>query len=143
MKSVKTSLFLIAATLFMSGSAMAQEKKVEAKPNIVEPFTVATSRSYHDSMLQEFSAKLQERYGKVEFLKKGSALKFFDLAAGNVAVYPRFAPTMEWDIAAGQIILEEAGGKVLDLSGKTMLYNKESMKVTAFIATGNGHPFID
>jgi 3'(2'), 5'-bisphosphate nucleotidase len=113
-------------------------EKVEAKPNIVEPFTVATSRSYHDSMLQEFSAKLQERYGKVEFLKKGSALKFFDLAAGNVAVYPRFAPTMEWDIAAGQAILEALGGEICDATtNKSLVYNKEDLRNPHFIAKTN------
>jgi 3'(2'), 5'-bisphosphate nucleotidase len=60
------------------------------------------------------------------FLQKGSALKFFDLALGKADVYFRFAPTMEWDIAAGQAILEALGGSVETTDELPLQYNKEN-----------------
>ena len=73
-------------------------------------------------------------FGEVEFIKKGSALKFFDLALGNADVYPRFAPTMEWDIAAGQAIIEALGGMVVHAETEQALrYNKENLYNPYFI----------
>jgi len=95
------------------------------------------------SHLNEATLALINKLNNPKIVNRGSSLKFLLLAKAEAQYYPRMSQTMEWDLAAGQIILEEAGGKVLDLSGKTMLYNKESMKVAAFIASGNGHPFID
>ena len=69
------------------------------------------------------------------FVKKGSSLKFFDLALGKADVYPRFAPTMEWDIASGQAILNALGGEVIDAeTKKPLIYNKENLKNPSFIA---------
>ena len=69
------------------------------------------------------------------FLKKGSALKFFDLATGAADVYPRYAPTMEWDIAAGQAILEALGGEVVHAeTGEPLRYNKANLVNPYFIA---------
>ncbi len=71
----------------------------------------------------------------MDYLKKGSALKFFDLALGKADVYPRFAPTMEWDIAAGQAILEALGGSVVHAeSGEPLCYNKANLVNPYFIA---------
>ena len=69
----------------------------------------------------------------------GSALKFFDLALGKADVYPRFAPTMEWDIAAGQAILETLGGGVFDaITGMPLRYNKQDLTNPFFIAKTAG-----
>jgi len=68
-----------------------------------------------------------------ERLKCGSALKFGVLAAD---FYPRFGTTMEWDTAAGQAILEAAGGQVLDLSGRPLAYGKPGLKNDGFLAWG-------
>jgi 3'(2'), 5'-bisphosphate nucleotidase len=66
----------------------------------------------------------------------GSALKFFSLADGSADTYPRFAPTMEWDIAAGQAILEALGGSVVHAeTGKPLIYNKDNLKNPYFIAS--------
>jgi 3'(2'), 5'-bisphosphate nucleotidase len=74
-------------------------------------------------------------HGRCEYIGKGSALKFFDLAFGLADVYPRFAPTMEWDIAAGQAILEALGGSVIDVvTMQPLTYNKESLYNPHFIA---------
>jgi 3'(2'), 5'-bisphosphate nucleotidase len=77
---------------------------------------------------------MQEFFGEVEFIQMGSALKFFDLALGKADVYPRFAPTMEWDIAAGQAIIEALGGTVLHAeTNQPLTYNKESLYNPFFI----------
>ena len=68
-------------------------------------------------------------------MPRGSALKFMMLATTEADVYPRLAPTMEWDTAAPQIILEEAGGKVLNVDTmEPLTYNKESLVNPGFVA---------
>jgi 3'(2'), 5'-bisphosphate nucleotidase len=66
----------------------------------------------------------------------GSALKFGVLAAGDADFYPRFGTTMEWDTAAGQAILEAAGGCVLGLDGDRLRYGKPGLKNDGFLAWG-------
>ena len=73
-----------------------------------------------------------------EYIRKGSAIKFFDLALGEADIYPRFAPTMEWDIAAGHAILKALGGSVVNAhTNEPLTYNKESLYNPHFIAKTN------
>jgi 3'(2'), 5'-bisphosphate nucleotidase len=58
----------------------------------------------------------------------GSSLKFCLLARGDAQLYPRFTPTCEWDTAAGQAVLEAAGGAVVTLDGAPMRYGKGELK---------------
>ncbi len=103
--------------------------------NINSPLIMACSRSHHSSSVLSFIDELKIKGHEVNFLKKGSALKFFDLALGKADVYPRFAPTMEWDIAAGQAILEALGGSVVHAaSGEPLYYNKANLVNPYFIA---------
>ena len=67
----------------------------------------------------------------------GSSLKFGLLAAGEVDVYPRFGPTMEWDTAAGDAVLRAAGGCCVFTDGTLFTYGKPEYKNTPFIATGD------
>lgn len=70
-------------------------------------------------------------------ITRGSALKFMLLARGEAHLYPRMGPTMEWDTAAAQIILEEAGGWLVDADTKSpLVYNKEKLENPYFIAAG-------
>ena len=66
----------------------------------------------------------------------GSALKFGVIAAGEADLYPRFGTTMEWDTAAGQAILEAAGGRVETLAGDPLAYGKPGFKNDGFLAWG-------
>jgi 3'(2'), 5'-bisphosphate nucleotidase len=66
----------------------------------------------------------------------GSALKFGVLAAGEADFYPRFGPTMEWDTAGGQAILEAAGGSVDGLDGAPLAYGKPGLRNEGFLAWG-------
>jgi 3'(2'), 5'-bisphosphate nucleotidase len=68
----------------------------------------------------------------------GSSLKFCRIAEGRIDVYPRFGPTSEWDTAAGQCVVEAAGGAVLTLDGAALRYNtKESLLNPDFIVLGD------
>ena len=66
----------------------------------------------------------------------GSSLKFCMLAAGEADVYPRFSPTMEWDVAAGHAVLSAAGGQVLNPDGSPFAYAKPGMRNGPFVAWG-------
>lgn len=93
------------------------------------------SRSHFTPAVNTLIAKLEERYGSLTLVRKGSALKFFDLANGTVDFYPRTAPTMEWDIAAGDAIYRAVGGEVLDFATfKPLNYNKADLVNPNFIA---------
>ena len=78
----------------------------------------------------------QKNIKDYELVKKGSSLKFCNIAEGIADIYPRFQPTSEWDTAAGHIILIEAGGKLRSTDQKEILYNfKESVINPHFIAS--------
>jgi len=110
-------------------------KKIVAPMTINSPIVMTCSRSHHSGPVLKFIQTLQTIPPEIEYIKKGSSLKFFDLAAGKADAYPRFAPTMEWDIAAGQAILEALGGKVYHAeTGEPLRYNKENLTNPYFIA---------
>lgn len=112
--------------------------KIEKKVTTNKPLVIAISHSKDSGACIEFISKLKDKYSEIDYLKKGSALKFFDLAKGIADIYPRFAPTMEWDIAAGQAIIEELGGTVCSIdSGKKLQYNKEDLFNPHFIVLTN------
>lgn len=113
-------------------------RKIEKTEQINQPLTFVGSRSHASGIGRDFLDSIESKHGKIDFIQKGSALKFFDLAFGKADFYPRFAPTMEWDIAAGQAILEALDGNVLDAKDLTPLkYNKESLFNPHFIAKTN------
>ncbi len=94
---------------------------------------VVHSRSHENSRrVGEFL----ENYPVLERKKCGSALKFGLIAAGEADLYPRFGTTMEWDTAAGQAILEAAGGRVEALDGTPLTYGKPGLKNDGFVAWG-------
>lgn len=102
-----------------------------------EPFSkdiiVVASRSHADDRLMTYL----QRYSASSYQSMGSSLKITAVAKGDAHLYPRLAPTMEWDTAAAQIILEEAGGKLIDaISGEPLVYNKPDRRNPWFIATG-------
>ena len=98
------------------------------------PLRVAASRSH----LDERTAAALTRMGDTERVGLGSSLKFCRIAEGRIDVYPRFGPTSEWDTAAAQCVLEEAGGAVLRLDGTPLDYGlKENILNPDFIALGD------
>ena len=90
------------------------------------------------SHLNEATQTFVDGFTKPELVSKGSSLKFLLLAQNHADIYPRLAPTMEWDTGAAQIILEEAGGKVInDETKEPLLYNKENLLNPYFVAYGS------
>ncbi len=107
---------------------------IRVRAPAVAPLRVAASRSHLDPR----TAALMARIGRTESIGMGSSLKFCQLAEGAMDVYPRFAPTSEWDTASGQAILEAAGGALLDPQGRPFRYNRrDSLLNGDFIALGD------
>jgi 3'(2'), 5'-bisphosphate nucleotidase len=92
---------------------------------------VVASKSHFNAETQAFI----DRLGPVSLVQAGSSLKFCRVAEGQADIYPRLAPTCEWDTAAAQAILEGAGGAVLDLQGQPLRYGKFNILNPSFIAT--------
>jgi 3'(2'), 5'-bisphosphate nucleotidase len=89
-------------------------------------YTVVASRSHMSEETEDFIKELQIKHGEVATISKGSSLKLCMVAEGLADFYPRFAPTMEWDTAAGQAICIHAGFDVVDWETQsTMKYNRE------------------
>lgn len=85
---------------------------------------VVASRSHLNEETERFLKSLESP----EIVSMGSSLKFMLIAEGNADVYPRFAPTMEWDTAAAQVIVQESGANVLEKNrNSTLGYNKENL----------------
>ena len=113
-----------------------QEKwqRINPKEFIDHAVVVSGSRSHETGVELNFNRKIRSSFQEVHFKRVGSALKFFDLALGKADVYPRFAPTMEWDIAAGHAIIEALGGDVIHAEDEVPLsYNKENLYNPYFI----------
>lgn len=109
--------------------------RIDPKETVNDPLVMTSSRTHHSGELLEFVNRLKADFGEITYLQKGSSLKFFDLALGRADVYVRFAPTMEWDIASGQAILEGLGGTVVHaVSGEPLIYNKPNLLNPFFIA---------
>ncbi len=110
-----------------------QPKKVS---NSVE---VVGSRSHMSTETEQYVEALKQEGKEVSIVSKGSSLKFCLVAEGNADVYPRFAPTMEWDTAAGQAICNAVGVAVISEATKApLLYNKENLLNPWFICKYEG-----
>ena len=101
--------------------------------------TVIGSRSHTSEEFSEFVERLNEKYENVEFISSGSSLKLCLVAEGKADFYPRFGPTMEWDTAAGQAIVEQAEGTVIDTqTNEPLSYNKSNLLNPFFIVSRQG-----
>jgi len=103
-------------------------KKGRSKPVLIR------SRSHSSADEESMISSL----GELEQIHMGSSLKFCYIAEGKADLYIRMGNTMEWDTAAGQCIVENAGGKVLNLQGEPLAYNKEILKNNSFVCF-SGH----
>ncbi len=118
------------ATRWRDGAA---PERIEARLAPPDGLVIVHSRSHENSrrlgeFLQDYPVRARRSCG--------SALKFGLLAAGEGDLYPRFGTTMEWDTAAGQAILEAAGGRVETFAGTPLTYGKPGLKNDGFIAWG-------
>lgn len=99
-------------------------------------YIVVASRSHMSSETYEHIENLKRLYKEVEIVTTGSSIKMCWVAEGVADEYPRFGPTMEWDTAAGQAILQEANASLIDFVTKQpMKYNRENLLNNWFIAS--------
>lgn len=113
-----------------------RSSRLPIKPSAERPYTIAGSRSHATPELEAFVDEKKQKHGQVEFISAGSSLKLCLVAEGRADIYPRTGPTMEWDTAAGQAIVECSGGKVYKYDIEQPLeYNKENLLNPWFIAT--------
>lgn len=106
-----------------------------------EPLVIAVSRTYGEDDMASLRPALARQFGAFRLVPAGSSLKFCRIAAGEADFYPRRAPTSEWDTAAGQAVVEAAGGGVWTLDGGPLRYNrKNSCLNPGFYAVGDTRP---
>jgi len=109
-------------------------KKLPAQ-KLPKTYTVVGSRSHLSRDINDHVDKLRNLYGEVDMISVGSSIKQCWVAEGKAHEYLRYGTTMEWDTAAGQCILEEAGCQLIDLeTNLPMVYNRENMHNNYFIA---------
>jgi len=103
-----------------------------------EPLTIVASRSHGSEAVENCVKKLEGTFGQVERQSMGSSLKLCLVAEGKADLYPRLAPTSEWDTAAAQAVVEAAGGIVVDDTLKVLRYNtKEDILNPYFYVIGD------
>lgn len=101
-------------------------------------YRAIVSRSHYSDETKEYIDHLKENHPDLEQISFGSSLKFCKIAQGQADIYPRFGPTMEWDIAAGHAIVKFAGGSVKKIdTNEEMTYNKESLLNPFFVVSNN------
>ena len=99
---------------------------------------VVASRSHLSEETEAYIESLKSRYGRVDIVSSGSSIKLCMVADGSADVYPRFAPTMEWDTAAAHAVCKYAGVGVIDINTKKELnYNKENLLNPWFLVYKN------
>ena len=108
-------------------------ERISVAVESAHPVRVVGSRSHRGDSLNAFLERLRD----FEIKPVGSSLKFCLVAEGSADVYPRLGPTSEWDTAAAQAVVEQAGGQVLKLDGNPLMYNqKEEILNPWFIVVG-------
>jgi 3'(2'), 5'-bisphosphate nucleotidase len=129
--------------LFYGARGAGAWKKTAAEPIALKltgagaerPLRVIGSRSHGGEALTAWLGRLA---GEYSFVAAGSSLKFCRIAEGLADIYPRFGPTSQWDTAAGQAVLEEAGGAVLDPHGHPLRYGLDRPLLNPdFVALGS------
>jgi 3'(2'), 5'-bisphosphate nucleotidase len=113
----------------------AEPIRTRSFPKRGDPWIVAVSRSHGDLRTEAF---IEARPGAVRETL-GSAVKFGRVAEGGADIYPRLAPTCEWDVAAGHAVITAAGGKITDSGGHELRFGegREGFVVPEFIAWGD------
>jgi len=108
-------------------------ERIRVADKSATPVRVVGSRSHRGKSLDAYL----DRLGEHDMVPMGSSLKFCVVAEGGADIYPRLGPTSEWDTAAAQAVVEQAGGRVVTLDGKSMKYNqKEDILNPHFLVIG-------
>ena len=116
-----------------------QRRAIRARDYCGGRATVVASRSHRGEALDKFLVQLEAREGSYDTASLGSSLKICMVAEGAADIYPRLGLTSEWDTAAAHCVAESAGGRVLQLSGEPLIYNKPDILNPWFLVTGSGN----
>ena len=115
-----------------------QVKSIQVRSSCPATVTVAGTRSSQGHKIQKFLERLRGQFDDVDLKFMGSSLKSCMVAEGIADVYVRLGPTSEWDTAAAQCIVEEAGGRITDTRLRSLQYNtKESLLNPHFLVFGD------
>lgn len=115
------------------------EKSKRLETNKLETVkTIVGSRSHMNEATKQYIEQKKKQFLNIEMISRGSSLKLCMVAESKAELYPRFAPTMEWDVAAGHAIVKYAGGLVINaITKKELVYNKENLLNPFFIVASN------
>ncbi len=120
----------------IEGDSPADEAIAIGQNQFPDTFTMVGSRSHGSTETEAYIEEMKAKHGNVSFVASGSSLKFCLVAEHKAHAYPRFAPTKEWDTAAGHAVLLAAGGKVVVWPDNTeLLYNREQLLNPWFLAS--------
>ncbi len=109
--------------------------KLPTNDNGRTSYSIVSSRTHTSPETEAFIKQKSELYGEIDLVNAGSSLKLCLVAEGKANVYPRLAPTMEWDTAAGHAIVLSAGGRVYNFeTNNDLVYNKENLLNPFFVA---------
>lgn len=115
-----------------------QVRSLQTRLDQGSPVTVVASRRHGSEALEDCLQKLNARFDQVETINMGSSLKICRVAEGKADLYPRLAPTCEWDTAAAQAVVEAAGGILVDTQFRSLRYNrKEELLNPHFLVIGD------
>jgi 3'(2'), 5'-bisphosphate nucleotidase len=118
------------------GGAQRRDASGETRIAVEEPgeeLRVVMSRSHANEATRRFLERAEREF-RLSAVSKGSALKMCLVADGSAHVYPRLGPTMEWDVAAAQCVVEQAGGQLVTLDGDPMRFNRPELVNQPFLA---------
>ena len=118
-------------------SADGETVRLQAAQTVGQPVRVVASRSHASTPTVVFLDRLAREHD-LAVVSRGSALKLCMVAEGEADLYPRLAPTMEWDTAAAQCVVEQAGGQVTTLGNEPLRYNKEDLLNPFFMVASPG-----
>jgi len=110
-----------------------ERRPIRSRRADVERLTVVASKDHAGPRVKSFLTRLKG----ADATSMGSSLKFCLIAEGRADFYPRVVPTMEWDTAAAQCLVEAAGGRVTELDGRRLLYNKDDLRNPSIMTFGD------
>jgi 3'(2'), 5'-bisphosphate nucleotidase len=118
---------------FAADGSCASPERIHARSGPRDELSVLVSRSHLDPRTQAYLGRLP----KARAVGCGSAVKFCRIADGSADLYPRLAPTRDWDVAAGHALVEAAGGRVLAPDGMSLVYGTPERLIPGFIASAD------
>ena len=120
---------------FAADGTCSPPEPIHTRPRPQGELVVLVSRSHLDPRTQAFLDGLP----KARTIPCGSAVKFCRVADGSADLYPRLAPTRDWDVAAGHALVEAAGGRLLAPDGTPLVYGTPDLLIPGFIASGGSY----